>query len=532
MSTTGDTALHDLKDQINEWVEEIIPADYPKRYPSGKDEKIIRETVSGYQVLKPHEHVLIDSPIVQRLRYIHQTALSYYVYPTATHTRFDHSLGVAKIAGDIGHWLGKEDSQIEALRLAALLHDVGHSFFSHLSEGLIGTRFQDTFESIKKIDLFQDKEPGEIMSYLIVTSPRFQKLLQNVLNHYNRNVSIEMVGRLIIGKPKEPELFGYLGDIISGPFDADKLDYLIRDCRFTGIRADVDVDRVIIAATELDPDKFKGFQKHSGQGSQRQIVREPSSFPNRYLIMKSSGASNLEQIVLNKILLFPAIYHHHKVRALECMVKAIFEVIWDNPDKKGRDKRLKFEKISDFLRLSEFDFFSLGMSDEELSPLVRRLLNRDLLKRCLVLTPNYIVKDPQLRLEDLLRLSDEYPKRARQEQINKLRQFIWDELPKKYRTSLHDLWVDIPKPPNIDDDVNRCWINIGTEWLVPLREFFPYSEWLDTYEANKLKGHVFYVADNTYRKEVNKVAERVFQDVFIGIEFDPRATTECKLDYP
>jgi len=523
--TEGEAALHALAEEINEWVEDIIPADYPKRYPSSKDVKVIREAVSGYQVLKPHEYLLLDSPIVQRLRYIHQTALAYLVYPTANHTRFDHSLGVAKIADDIGHSLGEKQPQIEELRLAALLHDVGHSFLSHLSESLISVRFQDDFRDIKKIPLFHDKEPGEILSYLIVTSPRFQRLLENILTFYRRKVNIERITRLVIGKPKGPELFAYLGDIISGPFDADKLDYLIRDCRFTGIRADVDTDRVIISSEIMkNPKKFKGFQKRTGQ--------EAEVFPNRNLIMKSSGVSNLEQIVLNRILLFPAIYHHHKVRALECMVKAIFDVIWANPGKKDRDKRLKFEKPTDFLKLSEFNFFSLGLSDSELAPLFTRLLNRDLLKRCLVLTPNYVVKDPELRMDDLLRLmSDEYPKRERQEQIKELRQFIWDELPNQFRTSFHDLWVDVPKPPNINPEVDRCWIDIGTEWLVPLKEFFPYGEWLDTYEANKLKGHVFYVADREHCKAVNKAAKAVFRDA-LGLEFDPRATGECKLDHP
>jgi HD superfamily phosphohydrolase len=441
--TEGEAALHALAGEINEWVDDRIPPDYPSRFPRLDDEKVIREAVSGYQVLKPHEYLLLDSPVVQRLRYIHQTALAYLVYPTANHTRFDHSLGVAKTADEIGHFLGVKQPQIEELRLAALLHDVGHSFLSHLSENLIAVKFQDDFGDIKKIPLFEDKEPGEILSYLIVDSPRFKRLLQDVLDHYNKTkVNIERVTRLVIGKPKELELFAYLGDIISGPFDADKLDYLVRDCKFTGIRADVDVNRVIMSSEIMkNPKKFKGFQKRLDQ--EKGFVQELRVFPNRDLIMKSSGASNLEQIVLNKILLFPAIYHHHKVRALECMVKAIFEVIGANPDKKGRNKRLRFDRISDFLKINEFDFFSLGLSDSELAPLFKRLLSRDLLKRCLVLTANYTVEDPELRLHDLLTLKDEYPKREKQEQIRKLRQFIWDELPGQYRTSFHDTsgWI-------------------------------------------------------------------------------------------
>ncbi|MFC1920963.1 HD domain-containing protein [Chloroflexota bacterium] len=528
---TVNAALKELSEQINEWVEEVIPPDYPKRYPHKDDKKVIREAVSGYQVLKPHEYLILDSPIVQRLRYIHQTALSYLVYPTSNHTRFDHSLGVAHIAELIGRSLEIEDSQIEELRMAALLHDIGHAFFSHLSEELIATKFQDTFESIKEIELFHDRESGEIMTYLIVASPRFQKLLADVFNHYNNSkISIDRITHLVIGKTQEPERFAFLGDIISGPFDADKLDYLVRDCRFSGIRADADVERVIISSLAMNTSKYKGFQEQVGESANRRMKKNPKLFSHRYLIMKSSGVNNLEQIVLNKILLFPAIYHHHKVRALECMVKGIFEVIWANPEKQDRDKRLKFEKPTDFLRISESDFFSLGMSDSELSPLIKRLLNRDLLKRCLVLAPNYVIKDPELRMEDFFKLSNEYPKLERLQQMRKLREFIWDDLPKKHRSSFSDLWVDIPKPPNIDKDVNRCWIDIGTDWLVHLREFFPYGKWLDTYGANKLKGHVFYIADPDHRKAVNKTAKAVFRDAFVGVKFDPRATDECKLE--
>lgn len=514
-------AIRQLTDEINEWVENTIPPDYPKHFPPNDAHKIIRESVSGYQVLKPQEYLVLDCPVVQRLRYIHQTGLSYLVYPTALHTRFDHSLGVARIAENIGRFLGEEKSSIEELRLAALLHDVGHSFFSHLSENIMGTRFEETFAGAKEIELFHDKNAAEILSYLIVASPRFQKLMNDIFNHYDCKASIERISLCVIGKPRESSQFAYMGDIISGPFDADKLDYLVRDCNFTGIRADVDVDRVTISSSKMIPDYFKGFEKRSG--------REAKTFSNRNLIMKSSGASNLEQIVLNKILLFPAIYHHHKVRSIECMVKAIFEVIWADPDNKERDARLRFNRPVDFLGLSEFDFLSLGMQDKQLAPLIKKLLDRDLLKRCLVLTSRYVERDPDLRLHDLFKLTDEYPKRPRQEQIHLLRQYIWDLIPERFRTSIHDLWVDIPEPPNIDQDVDSCWIDIGTKWLVPLRDFLPYGEWLDTYESNKLKGHVFYVPDCDCRNEVNKAAITVFRDA-LSVEFGPRATIECKIE--
>ena len=505
MRTESKKALANLEQEINEWVDNILPTSYPNWFPPDDEKKVIREAVLGYQVLQPHEYLIMDSPVIQRLKYIHQNALAYLVYPTAMHTRFDHSLGVAEIAKRVGESLGLKEPLIEELRLAALLHDVGHSIFSHISEGLIKTKFEKDFSAIKEEPLFHDREcnEGEILSYLIVKSPRFTALLENVLNHYKKKVNIDRICRLIIGKPRNPNRFAYMGDIIHGPFDADKLDYLVRDCYFTGIRADVDVDRVVISSEILDINKFKDF-------------------PNAYLIMSSAGVSNLEQIVLNKILLFPAIYHHHKVRALECMVKAIFETIWDDPDKIN-SPLLKFEKVSDFFRISEFDFFSLGNAEPELHDQIQKLLNRDLLKRCLIIAPNYIEENPLFEEHDLYTLGDEFP-----QPLQIVRDFIWDELPQRYRTSFQELWVDLPEPPNIDKDADRCWINIGTDKLLKLRAFFPYGEWLDAYEANKWRGHVFYVSDLELRKAANEAAKTVFRDLY-SLEFTPPATGGCKL---
>ena len=237
MPYNNDTALSKLKRDIDDWVDGVLFHGYPKYYPKKDDEKVIREAVSGYQILKPHECLVLDSPIVQRLRYIHQIALSYYLYPTARHTRFDHSLGMAKIAQQIGQALGLPDAEIDELRIASILHDVGHSFFSHASEKLIETRFQADFDAIKDNYLFSDCNVHEILSYLIVRSPPFTKLLENVFDKYNKKISVDRISRLIIGKPSEPKISAYMGDIIHGPFDADKLDYLVRDCYFTGIRA-------------------------------------------------------------------------------------------------------------------------------------------------------------------------------------------------------------------------------------------------------------------------------------------------------
>jgi uncharacterized protein len=502
MSTQSRVALDNLRQDIDEWVDELLPSRYPLQFPPKSAEKVIRESVLGHQVLKPHEYVILDCPIIQRLRYIHQTALTYLVYPTANHTRFDHSLGVAKIAEQMGLSLGIEKNLIEELRMAAFLHDVGHSLFSHLSEGLIKQKFRIEFESIKEITLFEDSSPGEIISYLIVTSPRFKKLLRKVFDKYEKKLDVNRISRLIIGKPINPVEYAYLGDIIHGPFDADKLDYLIRDCYFTGIRADVDVDRVVLACSTIDTKKY-------------------SKFPNANLIIKKAGVSNLEQIVLHKILLYSAIYHHHKVRALECMIKAIFDTIWDHPNE-IKNPQFKFEKVSDFLKINEFEFFSFGKLEPILKDQITALLNRNLLKRCLFISPNYIKSSKNFDEHDLYKLGEEHP-----DKIKQLRKFIWDEIPAKYKTSFNKLWVDLPGTPNIDIDADRCWIDVGTKELKRLRDFLPYGEWLDAYEANKWQGHIFYSCNNERREAVNHAARTVFKDIY-GIEFDDAATEGCK----
>ena len=220
---------------------------------------------------------------------------------------------------------------VRELRLAALLHDVGHCLFSHLSENLMEQHFEETFLESRGSPDFKGKNPtlGEILSFLIVTSPKFDKLLRTVVGNYCPGVSVDNVSKFIVGTVS-PDL-AYLGDIIHGPFDADKLDYLVRDCYFTGIRADVDVPRVVISSAILDRKRFPILE-----------------YPAVDLVMKKASVSNLEQVTFNKMMLYPAIYHHHKIRAIECMVRGIFEYIWDSPDRITQFPTLRFSSIRGF----------------------------------------------------------------------------------------------------------------------------------------------------------------------------------------
>src|ERR1700757_5484849 len=94
----------------------------------------LRDPVHNFIRFDEEEVKLINLDILQRLRGIRQLALAALVYPGALHTRFDHTLGVAHLAGQMADGLGLDNSERSLVRLAALLHDVGHGPFSHVSE--------------------------------------------------------------------------------------------------------------------------------------------------------------------------------------------------------------------------------------------------------------------------------------------------------------------------------------------------------------------------------------------------------------
>jgi uncharacterized protein len=124
----------------------------------------VRDPIHGFIYREPQEQDVVDSKAFQRLRRLKQLALANLVYPGANHTRFEHSLGAFHIAGRIATRLqiGPADSRL--IRLAALLHDIGHGPFSHVSEPILRKHSQ-----AKKISCqsFQSKRlfgGGEVLS--------------------------------------------------------------------------------------------------------------------------------------------------------------------------------------------------------------------------------------------------------------------------------------------------------------------------------------------------------------------------------
>lgn len=221
---------------------------------------------------------VLDTAPVQRLRYVRQLGHAFLVYPGATHSRFEHALGayhLTRLALASLEERGELDPVPEeerlAVRLAALVHDIGHYPFSH---GLEEAGFPHHEElGVAKLGR---GELGEVLG--------------------SRGVPglVGRIGALIQGRSSSP-----VQGLISGSLDLDKIDYLSRDARMCGVPyGAVDVDRLLAALTVVD----------AGTGRPEVGVLE-------------KGISALESLLFAKYQMYRNVYWHHAVRAATCMFK-------------------------------------------------------------------------------------------------------------------------------------------------------------------------------------------------------------------
>jgi HD superfamily phosphohydrolase len=178
----------------------------------------IRDPIHGFIFREPIEQGIVDTKIFQRLRRLKQLALAYLVYPGALHTRFEHSLGAFHVACRVAKQLQLTSEEARLVRLAALLHDVGHGPFSHVSEPIL-ERHADK----EKVRFGPKQQVHELITSQILRQD--PELAQWILQK-----DVEKVIGILDGQSG----YSVLHDIVSGPIDADKQDYLLRDSYFCG----------------------------------------------------------------------------------------------------------------------------------------------------------------------------------------------------------------------------------------------------------------------------------------------------------
>lgn len=189
-----------------------------------------RDPVHGFIRLEGRECDVVDTPIFQRLRRVRQLALAHLVYPGAVHTRLEHTLGVVHVAGRLCEKLRIDGEHRRLIRLAALLHDIGHGPFSHPSEEVLSAVASDEERTRAGAT---DKIHELITRDIIRTDPDLRRLISDR--------DREDIIRLLDEGLGEP----VYKDVVSGPLDADKQDYLLRDSHHCGVRYGIyDINRL------------------------------------------------------------------------------------------------------------------------------------------------------------------------------------------------------------------------------------------------------------------------------------------------
>jgi hypothetical protein len=255
-----------------------------------------------------HELKIIDNPIFQRLRRIRQLSGAHLTYPGAQHTRFEHSLGVMHIASQAGQALKEKEilksDDIEILRLAGLLHDIGHGPFSHL------------FEEITQQKKISHEDFGK---NLILKSAIGDTLSKN---GYDK----KLITKIAFGESK----YQYLNEIVSGYLSADMMDYLLRDGYFTGAEhAKIDHKRL---TQSLDVYKKK-------------------------LALEKSALYSFESMMHSRYQMFKAVYFHKTVRSAEVM---LLEALRISDDEFG----FTSFNMNEFVKLTDEHVLSMILSSK------------------------------------------------------------------------------------------------------------------------------------------------------------------------
>jgi len=297
----------------------------------------IRDPIHKYIHITDVERSVIDTPVFQRLRRIKQLAGAHLTYPGAVHTRFLHSLGTMLTASKIfshlaNYYPGRVDKdELQLVRLAGMLHDVGHGPFSHTFEEVLSEKRGMTHEDVAS---------------MLISRTELKDLISKA------GFTAEEVSRLSIGKNASRSR--WISQIISSYFDADILDYLPRDSFFTGVEYGlIDSERIIDSIVLWED----------------------------YLAVEEAALYALESLFIARYMMFKAVYFHRTVRAAVIMLSRAMLLV---------DKTIgltQFKNPEEYISLDDHSVIQRILSmneDTEEARLAKRLvtsyLNRLLLK--------------------------------------------------------------------------------------------------------------------------------------------------------
>jgi len=309
--------------------------------------KSIRDPLYGFIDLSKKETAIIDSKAFKRLQNIKQLSHAYVVYPSAIHTRFEHSLGALHVADRICEQLDFEKERKEIVRLAMLLHDVGHGPFSHLFEHVLKKINTEKFDH-EDISCWIMKENTEISGIL---GNKIKSII-TILKKDDKSLNWESSGNSLNS------------DIISSGLDADKLDYLRRDSYHIGVAyGQFDLERIILTLKQT-PNKTR-------------------------ICIDAKGKDSVENYRLGRYLMHAQVYEHHtRITADQMFLKALDlaitkENILDKKSLKISKSASHKKFLNYYLELDDRSVYDqiLEKRNSESAKILQSIKERKLLKR-------------------------------------------------------------------------------------------------------------------------------------------------------
>lgn len=301
------------------------------QYSSEFNYKIINDPIYGCIGLSEIEVKLLDTRAMQRLRRIKQMGFASYVFPSGEHSRFVHSLGVLCIMGKMCEHLyqryGNADREdvsftiedARKVRIAALLHDVGHFPFSHLTESVYS--YIDTVKATETIIEGMDEAKDE-KTHLLSDIANFKKRKEKDHEHLGAEVikndpeikrileeaSIipEEIGNIIIGDTQAKSVYAQL---LHSSLDADRLDYLLRDSRQAGVSfGNVELEYI------LKQMRIKKCPIHGSNGVDEKI---------ELVVFDIRGQHAIEHFLMARYFHYTQVVQHKTSTAFEAIAKAL-----------------------------------------------------------------------------------------------------------------------------------------------------------------------------------------------------------------
>lgn len=417
----------------------------------------INDPIHGFIGLTDIEAKIINSQPYQRLRRIKQLSGGHFVYPTAEHTRFGHCIGVMYLAGISGKRLldrmGLGDKKLQEVRLAGLLHDIGHGPFSHVFEEVL----------LEKREMNHE----DVTEWIILTS-EVGDLIEA------EGISKKRIGDLVRGRQKTKK-DRIIAGIVAGQIDSDKMDYLIRDSFYCGVNYGlVDIHR-LIDSIEISKEYQMQFD------------------------IAARGA--LESFLVARYEMFLNVYYHKTVRSVEVMLVKLIN---------AADNTLKLTSFSspeEFLELDDMSLISrirnIDPSESEDAAEAVRMVD--------LLDSRVLYKSA---FEKVLHTQDRFVSKILTK--SKVRESIQEEIASIAGVEKEEVIVDVPTLPSVPynphqlDPMEISIFEIIEGKRIPhnLSDYSNIAEMMKTY-LDVIRVYTF----DKNRVKVGKAARAVFQEV-------------------